>query len=404
MATVIPEGHVGNLTLGQERKLQEAWERLAQICGMKKPQANGSPASATTDIVAANGTEYSNHASGEDQEHSTDGSAADMRKTLWDAVKCDNPDSLLLRFLRARKWDIEKAIEMLVSDLEWRHELQIESTIVKSGEAVALKKTLTEDEEGFMLQYRSGKSYVRGLDKQRRPVYIVKPRLHKPSTQTEKAMENYILHTIESIHVLVRDPFDTACLIFDMTGFGLRNMDFPAVRFIISVFESRYPETLGLVLIHNAPYVFSGIWRVVKAWLDPVIASKINFTRSTADMEEFISKENLQAEYGGKDDWTYSYVEPQAGENDCFQEEEKKAPIEAERAKIIDEYEAATISWAALELESDAATEMAAKRAELAERLRVNYWQIDPFVRSRSFYDRTGILDREGVVNFSPKH
>jgi hypothetical protein len=34
--------------------------------------------------------------------------------------------------------------------------------------------------------------------------------------------------------------------------------EYPPVKFIIQCFEANYPETLGLLLIHNAPWVFSG--------------------------------------------------------------------------------------------------------------------------------------------------
>lgn len=43
-----------------------------------------------------------------------------------------------------------------------------------------------------------------------------------------------------------------------MTGFVVKNMDHHVVTFLVSVFEARYPETLGVVLIHNAPWVFWG--------------------------------------------------------------------------------------------------------------------------------------------------
>lgn len=43
-----------------------------------------------------------------------------------------------------------------------------------------------------------------------------------------------------------------------MKDFSLSNMDFPPVKFIIKCFEANYPESLGLLLIHNAPWVFAG--------------------------------------------------------------------------------------------------------------------------------------------------
>ena len=55
-----------------------------------------------------------------------------------------------------------------------------------------------------------------------------------------------------------------------------------------------------------------------------------------------------------------------------------------------------------MDVESDEAKELAKKRAELAEQLRQNYWKLDPHFRSRTFYDRTGILSTSGEVNFAP--
>lgn len=45
---------------------------------------------------------------------------AELREAFWSMVKSDNPDALLLRFLRARKWDVEKALVMMVATMQWR--------------------------------------------------------------------------------------------------------------------------------------------------------------------------------------------------------------------------------------------------------------------------------------------
>ena len=47
-------------------------------------------------------------------------------------------------------------------------------------------------------------------------------------------------------------------VIFDMTGFSMANMDYTPVKFMIKCFEANYPESLGAVLVHNAPWIFQG--------------------------------------------------------------------------------------------------------------------------------------------------
>lgn len=240
------DGTLGNLTAEQEQKLQQAWTHLLRLCQGSANNLNTGAMSTTPE----KSTEF--------LQHMTDKTPEGFSKTLWAAIRAGHPDALVLRYMRARKWDVEKAVVMLVSSISWRNETDIEEAVNRQGEAVVLKEELSEDDKGFAMQYRSGKSYVRGVDKENRPIYIIKVRLHDPSLQTTKAMETFVLHNIESIGIMITAPYDKACLIFDMTGFGLKNMDFHVVRFLTQVFESKYPETLGLVLIHNAPFVFWG--------------------------------------------------------------------------------------------------------------------------------------------------
>lgn len=55
-------------------------------------------------------------------------SPQEIHDTFWRMVKADHPDSLFLRFLRARKWDVNKAIVMLVATLRWRsNELDVDA-------------------------------------------------------------------------------------------------------------------------------------------------------------------------------------------------------------------------------------------------------------------------------------
>jgi hypothetical protein len=43
-----------------------------------------------------------------------------------------------------------------------------------------------------------------------------------------------------------------------MTGFSMANMDYAPVKFMIKCFEANYPESLGTVLVHKAPWIFQG--------------------------------------------------------------------------------------------------------------------------------------------------
>ena len=139
-----------------------------------------------------------------------------MRKALWSMVKHDNPDALLLRFLRARKWDVEKALVMMVSTMHWRaEEMHVDDDIVINGEEQMLIQSQSSDPvkkkfaEDFLAQVRTGKSYIHGEDYQGRPMCFVRVRLHHADDQGEEAQERYTVYIIEQARALLNPPVDT---------------------------------------------------------------------------------------------------------------------------------------------------------------------------------------------------
>ncbi|CAI6031113.1 unnamed protein product [Clonostachys chloroleuca] len=382
MSLLSEPGSLGNLTVEEERKLQEAWVHLLRLCGTRSISHGASDKS----------QEFLQNLGSKSPEN--------FKQGLWDTILADHPDATVLRFLRARNWDVAEAVNMLVSAINWRIELRINANLNREGESVGLKKMPTADEEAFIRQYRSGKSYVRGTDKDGRPVYIIKVRLHDPSKQSAAAMETYVLHNIEMLRVMSREPHDKVCLIFDLTGFGLRNMDFHVVKFLIQTLEARYPETLGVVLVHNAPFVFWGIWNVIKHWLPPIIASKIHFTSGNKSLAKFISMANLQTCYGGDDAWEYKFVDPVPGENERMQSEEEKFKIQTERDQLVNQFHRLTAEWVSLEPESDLGKGKNAERDGSVKQLKLNFWKLDQYIRATTYYHRVGVINRHGEVDF----
>lgn len=88
----------------------------------------------------------------------------EVHAALWNNVLCDSPDSLVLRFLRARKWHVGNGLAMILKAFKWRQEQHVEDV-----------KTLGDDElekeyPKFKDQLEMGKFYVHGVDKQGQPV------------------------------------------------------------------------------------------------------------------------------------------------------------------------------------------------------------------------------------------
>ena len=189
-----------------------------------------------------------------------------------------------------------------------------------------------------------------------------------------------------------------------MTDFSLANMDYAPVKFMIKVFEANYPESLGVVLVHKAPWIFQSIWKIIKGWLDPVVAAKVHFTKNLEDLEEFVPRDHIGKDMGGDDPWHYAYVESKPEVEDRLilapesGDKETRARLEAERKAAVEEYERLTRQW----IHDPKQEGIAAKREQLAEQLRSGYWELDPYVRARTLYDRTGVIRPGGQIQFYP--
>lgn len=164
-------------------------------------------------------------------------------------------------------------------------------------------------------------------------------------------------------------------------------------------------------MVASADDFLTGIWAVIKGWLDPVVASKIHFTKSNEDLEQFIPKEHIIKELSGPEDWEYVFQEPVPGEDAALEDKQSLAKLQAERAEVIRKYEDLTRAWIH-ELpevstgDTQNATEVSSRskimveRLDIAELMRGGYWKMDKHVRGRTYYDRTGVICPDGRIDF----
>jgi hypothetical protein len=255
----IQQGHLGNLTPEQEIKLRELWAATLKTFGVEDPtHATAAAAyplpdtSNDSDSIASGkekkkksrlsmfGKKHDEHSSGttsptkdhskpsgddedkygqvkEFQQIVSTQSPESLRATFWSMVKADHPDALLLRFLRARKWDVDRALVMMISTMSWRsREMHVDDDVVKNGEGGAQEDSLSSDkavsQEGkdFLEQLRLGKSFLHGTDNEGRPLCFVRVRLHHGGDQSERSMERYTVYVIETARLALRTPVETA--------------------------------------------------------------------------------------------------------------------------------------------------------------------------------------------------
>ncbi|KAF9891469.1 hypothetical protein FE257_003935 [Aspergillus nanangensis] len=395
-----------DLSQEQELKLKQLWGLVLELLDQSNnPDAGPAYTPKLTETLQQKTTLNRSElkALREDLNHV---SADNLFVYLLNTTRQESPDRLLLRCLRTRKWDVGKSFAMFVHALVWRNKsINVEETIVANTELNALKESRDMSDprraklsNGFLEQLRIGKVFVHGTDRVGRPILILQGRLHR-STEKSEVLTRGILHMIEAMRLLVVPPVEGVTCIFDMTGFSVSNMEYAAAKFLIECSQEGYPELLGTMLIHNAPWAFSGIWKTMKRWIEPEIASRIHFTYTTAEIEKFIAPEHLVSSLNGKDNWTFGYVEPVEGENDKMKDTATRDALFAERRAIGTLLLSVTADWIATKSDEERTL---AHREDVVEELHQNYWRLDPYVRGRNHLDRTGVIQEGGKIDFYP--
>ncbi|KAG0198855.1 hypothetical protein BGX28_007768 [Mortierella sp. GBA30] len=410
-------GHIYTLTSDQKKTLKEVWSIIFSIADsgeavvpselmhevQKEAMSSSASPSATMQAASKAGWFSGNKSAKAEADARAAGygngmakiSLADLglsvdklRPILWDNVMGDHPDALVLRFVRARKWNVVNALNMMFKAFKWRLDEDIPSVKYSTDDY------LNEQHPKFFEQLESGKFYIHGTDVDNRIIAYLNVRLHKPNDQPAKTLEKLTIYVMECGRVLLEHPVETVCLVFDLTGFSLSNMDFTMVRYLVTVFEAYYPESLGRIIIHGAPFVFWGVWKAIQPWLDPVVASKVRFTRSDQDLLEFIPATHLPDRYkGGLDHYKYTYPRSQPGENKCMEDTNTKEKLVAEWKAVFWRFEELTREWIkagtpeATSSRSEADVEK--EREQVVKDLRTAFFKMDPYIRARNMFHRT---------------
>ncbi|KAJ1891910.1 phosphatidylinositol transfer protein csr1 [Kickxella alabastrina] len=310
--------------------------------------------------------------------------ATTVGEAFWEAALYDHPDVLLLRFLRARKWQVDDALAMFLSCLKWRIDEQV-NWLVWRGEA-----------ELNLALMRRGMGVVHKTDRLGQPVLHIPVRLNIPSAQPGEQMVEYTLYLMEVARIVLHPPAEKVCLLFDTTDMSLANMDWTFFRTFLHYLEHYYPECLGLVLIYNASWVFNGLWKLIRPLLDPVVAGKVHFVASAKDLQQFIAPESLPKEFGGADAFKYTYPMPVDGENKAMFDSTGREKAVLDRRAKCEQFEAATRRWAGVDSASDLSKDaLGDERKAAADELVAASKTLDKYVRARTLYHRNGVIGED---------
>ena len=298
---------------------------------------------------------------------------------LFRAIGYDNPDVLLLRWLRSRKWNVSATVHQIIETIKWRREWGVEQLVADGERGISQEEMAT------------GKTYFMGHDKVGRPVCCIHPREHVKGQFSQEDSERLTVFCVETYRKLLQPPIESVTVIFDMAGTEMKNMDFHQVKFLIHLLDNYYPDSLGLILILNFPWVLDKCWTLIKSWLNPTVQKKVQFIHGEDELSEFIDPAGLpQRLRGAQPD--FRYLPPTDEDQAMFEafraDHKGKAIAEAAHRDAVREYLGATLQWA----HGDESRTSLSERKKARKQLRLAFEQLSPYISTRTHYHRMGVI------------
>ena len=228
----------------------------------------------------------------------------DMRHFYRDYPNADGMplnDNTFMRYLRARNFNIEKAKKMLTGTIAWRKSFGLSEMIPKWEQIVTIEN-------------KSGKSYVRGFDKEGHAILYLRPKNQSGTIHNHDASLKNLVYNLEKTIACMdsKGKQEKLTLIIDYYGYSMRNS--PPMKTSIDtlkIIQDHYPERLFRAYIVRQPWIFNAFWTAITPFLDHVTKAKIVMVKDPSKHISFnndFDMNQVEVSVGGLDQRPFNSI------------------------------------------------------------------------------------------------
>lgn len=208
-------------------------------------------------------------------------------------------DYSLLRFLRARRFNLGDAMKMRTDHLQWRKQRHVDTILQTRPPRLDLLHKIVPTAH-------------HGEDKEGRPVLYEK--LGKCGTTTMAGLFNveeflnlhiykmeYLCRRCQESSVKFNKHIEAFTIVLDLEGVQIDQNSNVYLTACSQNDNLNYPERVGRLIIVHAPWIFPFLWKIASPFIDARTKAKISiiYGDPSSELLKFIPKETLPKEYGG---------------------------------------------------------------------------------------------------------
>mmetsp|Transcript_17823 Transcript_17823/g.43629 ORF Transcript_17823/g.43629 Transcript_17823/m.43629 type:complete len:417 (-) Transcript_17823:120-1370(-) len=212
-------------------------------------------------------------------------------------------DLTLFRFLSAKKWNVDAAVEQYKGYLQYRKDEKVDEIF----------KWAEDNKETVELIDSLFPCSQHGLDKGGRPIVVeniggIPSSKYASLVSMEDSHRRHVLFmeeitkTLRELTLKTGKPVYQVTGIVEMKGASLDTRHFvPYFQDLSKIDERNYPEIVHIVFAVNCPWVFPMLYGLVKHFIDPNTREKIRVYSNNYldDVLKEVDKEVLNVKYGG---------------------------------------------------------------------------------------------------------